>query len=197
MKSAFVVILASVLLVSKGYAFPMEAEVSIARLFVPSVALIFCVQRRTQQTCGFTTVPLLRGYSAKATDHFYTTTPSQMENAILNHSYKSEGDAAFVLPSQAPDTVPLYRLYSATAKDHFYTTSNNERTNAIQNHGFKDEGITAYVYPSNLCGTVPLYRMYNPTATDHFYTTDVTQKDRAITVQGYVDEGIAAYVNPQ
>ena len=152
------------------------------------------MQRRT---CGFPTVPLLRAYSLSQGDHFYTTDAAEMEWAVSTGIYNSEGDAATVLPSQAPLTVPLYRLYSASAGDHLYTTSASERDTA-SNEGYSYEGITAYVYPENDCGTVPLFRMYSPIVTDHFYTTNAAEKQSAITgTSGYVDEGIACYVNPQ
>ena len=105
---------------------------------------------------------LLRGLNPNLSDNFYTTNVVEMENAILNGGYNSEGDAAQVLPSQVSNTVPLYRMYSPGARDHFYTTKVTERNNAISSLGYTDEGITAYVYPSNLCGSVPLCRMYNP-----------------------------------
>ncbi len=93
-----------------------------------------------------------------------------MENAITVLNYKSEGDAARVLGSQAPGTIPFYRAYHPTVVDHFYTTDVNERNNAIQNLGYHDEGIVGYIYPSELCCAIPLYRLYNPTVYDHFYT---------------------------
>ena len=105
---------------------------------------------RAAETCGYATVPLLRAYSAHATDHFYTTNTGEMETAVASLGYTSEGDAAQVLPSQAPNTVPLYRMYSPGATDHFYTTNAAERNKAISSLGYVNEGITAYVYPSNL-----------------------------------------------
>ncbi|PIL23279.1 hypothetical protein GSI_14589 [Ganoderma sinense ZZ0214-1] len=159
-------------------------------------ALISFLKGRTEDTCGFATVPLLRGYSPDATDHFYTTSASEMENAIRNDGYQSEGDAGQVFSTQVTNSVPLYRLWSPSGRDHFYTTSESERDNAASELGYTYEGIAAYVYPSSQCGAVPLYRTENPTIWDHFYTTDVEERNNAITNLGYVDEGIAAYVIP-
>ena len=119
-----------------------------------------------------------------------------MEESIVSFGYTSEGDAAQVLPSPAPNTVPLYRLVITGGGDHTYTTSAAERDSFVE-HGYTYEGITAYVYPSNLCGTVPLFRMNNPQVRDHFYTTNAAERDNMITQHNYVDEGIAAFVNPQ
>ncbi|KAI0765039.1 hypothetical protein C8Q74DRAFT_1022206 [Fomes fomentarius] len=179
MKLAFAVLLASVLALH-GSALPALE-----------------VEARAEQCTGLTTVPLLRGYrGGSAADHFYTTSALEMENAVGGLGYASEGDAALVSPTQAPDTIPLYRMYSPSASDHFYTTNAAERNNAITSLGYVDEGVTAYVYSSSLCATVPLFRMYSPSQTDHFYTTDAAERNRAITNLGYVDEGIAAYVHP-
>ena len=153
-------------------------------------------QRRTDD-CGYETVPLLRAYNAKITDHFYTSVIQQMENAIDNSGYTSQGDAAQVFPldTQNPNAVPLYRLYK-TNEDHFYTASATQRDNAINNSGYKDEGVTAYIYASQICGSIPLYRMYQPTIVDHFYTVNETEKLDFLDNRGYVDEGITGYVLP-
>ncbi|KAI0328320.1 hypothetical protein GY45DRAFT_1326449 [Cubamyces sp. BRFM 1775] len=167
----------------------LAAALSVQAFALPIVTSEHHVENRAAETCGYTAVALLRGYSPSASDHFYTTNAGEMENAILNIGYFSEGDGAQVLPSQAP-------TLSRSTAYHFYTTNAAERAIAISQLGYTDEGIAAYVYPSKLCGSVPLYRMYNPMATDHFYTTNVGERDNAITALGYVDEGIAAYVNP-
>ena len=151
---------------------------------------------RAGETCGFATVALLRAYSKHATDHFYTTSALEMENAVHSEGYKSEGDAAQVFSTEVTNSVPLYRLWSASAGDHFYTTSESERDNAASELGYTDEDIAAYVYPSSQCDAVPLFRVENPNIKDHFYTTDVEERNNAITNLGYVDEGIAAYVIP-
>ena len=154
----------------------------------------FMYQDRAAQACGSPTVALLRAYSPSATDHFYTTDAVELENAVNNLGYRSEGDAAQVFSSQVSGSVPLYRLYSSVGGDHFYTTSASERDNAIAQDAYRDEGVAAYVYPSSQCGAVPLYRMDNPAVTDHFYTKDAAERSNAIANLGYVDEGIAAYV---
>ena len=64
-----------------------------------------------------------------------------MENAIVKSGYVSEGDAALVFPTQAPDTVPLFRLYNRDIHDHFYTTSASERDNAISRFQYSNEAI--------------------------------------------------------
>ena len=153
------------------------------------------LQRRAAQTCGEATVPLRRAWSAKSTDHLYTTNLTNIENDIVKDGYVSQGDAGFVYPSQAPNSVPLYRLYSKTATDHYYTTSTQDVADAVSS-GYTYQDIEGYVYTTAQCGTVPLYQSYNPTAPDHFYTTDVSERDSAINTGGYLDEGIVMYIFP-
>ncbi|KAK0217717.1 hypothetical protein IW262DRAFT_1088887 [Armillaria fumosa] len=143
-------------------------------------------------------IPLLRGYNGELHDHFYTTSAAEMENAIMQYKFNSEGDAAFVFGSQAPGTVPLYRTASFQRRgvDHFYTTNENKRNNAVKNLGHNDEGIVGYICSSAVCCSVPFYRLYNPRMDDHFYTANKSEKNIATQTLGYVTEGIAGYVLP-
>ena len=68
-----------------------------------------------------------------------------METAVKSLGYKSEGDAATVLPTQSPLTIPFYRLFSKSAKDHFYTTNETERDIAANDLKYTYEEIAAYV----------------------------------------------------
>ena len=155
------------------------------------------LQRAVDQACGFATVPLLRAFNPTAVDHFYTTNISEMEIAVGSGSYVSQGDAGYVLPSQAPNSVPLYRMYHPVWIDHMYTVDEAEKEYATTTAGYVDQGITAYVFPSGVCETVEFYRVYNPVAVDHFYTTNATEKEVALTTQDYVDEGNAGYISLQ
>ncbi len=183
----------------QAYSYPVAVPAIEVRSSPPPQChvLITFIQDRAEQTCGFSTIALLRGYSPTATDHFYTTSAPEMENAIVNDGYQSEGDAGQVFSTEVPNSVPLYRLWSPSGGDHLYTTSASERDNAASQLGYTYEGITAYVYPSSQCGAVPLYRTDDPSIVDHFYTTDVAERNNAITSLGYVDEGIVGYVSPQ
>ncbi|KAK0501503.1 hypothetical protein EDD18DRAFT_738158 [Armillaria luteobubalina] len=130
-------------------------------------------------------------------DYFYTTSAVEMENAIMQYKFNSEGDAALVFGSQALGTVPLYRIaLFHRGVDHFYTANENERSNVVKNLGHKDEGIVGYIYPSAVCCSVPFYRLYNPRMDDHFYTANKSEKSIAAQTLGCVTEGIAGYVLP-
>ncbi|KAJ6586568.1 hypothetical protein B0H10DRAFT_1961770 [Mycena sp. CBHHK59/15] len=96
-------------------------------------------------TQELSTVPLFRMYSAGATDHFYTLSAAERDNAAANLGYSSEGTAAFIYPTQVCGSVPLFRLYSSAGTDHFYTTSAAERNNAAQNLGYNYEGVAGFV----------------------------------------------------
>ncbi|RPD75100.1 hypothetical protein L226DRAFT_560225 [Lentinus tigrinus ALCF2SS1-7] len=149
----------------------------------------------TRQSCdNLNLVPLLRAYSSKQTDHFYTTDVEEMQHAIAKDTYRSEGNEALVLFDPVPGSVALYRLWSKTFTDHFYTTSESERDAAIAGGKYDFEGITAWVFPTQACGSVPLYRLVNEVIEDHFYTTDATERDEVIAHNGYIDQGVAGYV---
>ncbi|MEN9303790.1 MAG: hypothetical protein RL264_2219 [Bacteroidota bacterium] len=126
------------------------------------------------------------------TEHFYTVSLSERDNAIANLGYQNEGVACNVYRINIAGTNPFYRLWNGT--DHFYTTSESERDNAIANCGYQSEGIACYVYLSQIVGTIPLFRLWN--GTDHFYTTSSSERDNATTNLGYQSEGIACYVLP-
>ncbi|KAG1763729.1 hypothetical protein EV702DRAFT_164667 [Suillus placidus] len=140
-------------------------------------------------------VGFLRAYQPTYVDHFYTTDVSEMNNAITNLGYNSEGVAANVFPNQGPSTIPLYRMYNPQVIDHLYTTSYPEVQNAAAN-GYNYEEIAAYVYDTNICGSIALYRLYSSAGTDHFYTTSASEANNAVAQLGYTMEGVAGYVLP-
>ncbi|KAH9925880.1 uncharacterized protein BXZ73DRAFT_103052 [Epithele typhae] len=95
-------------------------------------------------THGVGAVPFYRLYSASGTDHFYTTSASERDNAV-QIGYTYEGVSSYIYPSALCKSVPFYRLYNPTIVDHFYTTSLSERNNAINNLGYNNEGVAGYV----------------------------------------------------
>ncbi|KJA21457.1 hypothetical protein HYPSUDRAFT_187495 [Hypholoma sublateritium FD-334 SS-4] len=141
-------------------------------------------------------VPLHRLYSTGGTDHFYTASQPEANNAANVDGYTVEGSPCNIFTQQYEGTVPLYRMYNGAIVDHFYTTNAAEKDNAITKLGYSYEGVTGYVYPDASCeGGRPLYRLYSQGATDHFYTSDAAERDKAMT-EGYANEGIAAYAPP-
>ncbi|KAF8067862.1 hypothetical protein FPV67DRAFT_1449463 [Lyophyllum atratum] len=91
------------------------------------------------------TVPLFRLYAIGLTDHFYTTSMEERDNAIKRLGYHLEGTLGYVRTSDGPGLVPLYRLFNAPAADHYYTSSEQEREDASRN-GWAEEGVVGYVY---------------------------------------------------
>ncbi|TFY73454.1 hypothetical protein EWM64_g10558 [Hericium alpestre] len=182
----FIALIAALFSLSQAAASPVEAhdalEVRAAACGDPNAA-----------------VPLLRAYTARGTDHFYTTSATEMESAIAhsdNGPYVSEGNAALVFTTQVDSTAPLYRLDNPNTIDHFYTTSASERDMAVENDGYNYEEIAAYVYPSQICGSVPFLRAWSVPMTDHFYTTSATEMAAAVADDSYVQENNAGYVLP-
>ena len=128
-------------------------------------------------------------------DHFYTTSATERDNAVVTSGYQYEGIACYVFDSQASGTTALFRLYNPQTGDHFYTTSTTERDNAVTPAvGYQYEGIACYVFDSQASGTTALFRLYNPQTGDHFYTTSATERDNAVVTYGYQYEFIACYV---
>ncbi|KAF8064069.1 hypothetical protein FPV67DRAFT_1451314 [Lyophyllum atratum] len=151
------------------------------------------------RTCGdpATAVPLLRAYSAQGSDHFYTTSAADIQNAVDTGTYVAEGVAGKIFATQVLGTVPFYRLHSlAPITDHFYTKDAWERDQAVNDPGYTYEGIVGYVYPDAACGGLPFHRLYHTApAEDHFYT----MADWEVTFAeggGYVYEKISAYIIP-
>ncbi|KAK7450103.1 hypothetical protein VKT23_012985 [Stygiomarasmius scandens] len=151
------------------------------------------IEARAAQTCGnpSNAVPFLRAFNPSNGDHFYTTNPTEMANAIRG-AYKLEGTAAQVFTNQELSTIPFFRLFKPGVGDHFYTTSAAERDNAVLSFGYSDEGIAAFVYTTGDCGGQPLFRLFNPKSGDHFYTMSAAERDSAIGL-GYASEGIAGF----
>ncbi|KAG5641684.1 hypothetical protein DXG03_004431 [Asterophora parasitica] len=175
------ILTASLFAASTAFALPQGENVIEARATCPD-------QRRA--------VPWYRAFNAKAVDHFYTTDQGEINNAVANLGYASEGIAALIFNRPQPGTVPFYRDFNSQKTDHFYTTNLQESNKAIQTGGYTAEGITGWIYPDSSCrGTVPLFRLFNPTGVDHFYTTNADERNNALQ-NGYNNEGIAGYVIP-
>lgn len=86
-------------------------------------------------------------YSPSASDHFYTTSTVERDNAIQHLGYSDEGITGYVLAqSGTSDTVAFYRAYNGNIKDHFYTINAVEMENAIRKLGYGYEGVAGYVF---------------------------------------------------
>lgn len=125
--------------------------------------------------------PLYRLYNGASGDHFYTTSASERDIAVVRSGYAYEGIAAYVATAGGSNLRPLRRLWSPQIGDHFYTT-NPEEAPAASSYVF--EGNVGYVSPGAVSGWAPLYRLWNDASGDHFYTTDPGERDAAV---GHVD----------
>lgn len=126
-------------------------------------------------------------------DHFYTTDFVERCNAIAHGSYRGEGVACYVLPSQSGSARPLHRLRRKLVNQHFYTTDDAERDHALQ-HGFVSEGEACFVFAQDAAGRVPLHRLLNSESGEHFYTTSDAERDNAVANLGFQLEGEACFV---
>lgn len=102
-------------------------------------------------------------------DHFYTTSTAERDNAISTQGYRLEGLVGYVYEKPEPLLDPIYRLYNGS--DHFYTNNAAERDNAINTLGYHYEGIACYLQRHMRRNTLEtsleqLYRFYGHN--DHF-----------------------------
>ncbi|KAJ3987920.1 hypothetical protein F5890DRAFT_1583782 [Lentinula detonsa] len=141
-------------------------------------------------------ITLFRAYSGNASDHFYTTNVSELDNdALLGGTYTFEGEATFLWSTSQPSTIPLFRLYNQDFVDHFYTMSSDEVLEMIDEGWAYDNTpnhTAGYVYPYSICGAAPIYRLFNPESVDHFYTMNIAESQDAMK-DGYQDQGIAGF----
>jgi hypothetical protein len=131
-----------------------------------------------QQVAG--TVPLYRYYNGDTYDHFYTTNPTEGNNAVEHLGYTQEGTPGYVTTQQVAGTVPLLRYVTRGGPSiHFYTTDASEGNNAVEHLGYTQEGTPGFVFSQpQICqpsqqNISPLYRYVNPSRNAcHFYTTN-------------------------
>jgi hypothetical protein len=87
------------------------------------------------------TVPLLRYFSQRDTDHLYTTDQNMLGSG--NDAYKLQGTVGFVYPIRLKGSTPLFTSFNYAKNDHFYTTDQNE-LNAMED--YVSEGIGAFIF---------------------------------------------------
>jgi hypothetical protein len=131
---------------------------------------------------------LLRYYSGRDKDHFYTLNSTEL-NASGN-SFTFENGQGYMYASQESGTTPLYRYYRGSDKDHFYTANFAELGGGAD--GYVYEGIAGYLFLTQISGTRPLYRYYSGTDSDHFYTTNFNELGSGGNTYTY--EGVVGYV---
>lgn len=131
---------------------------------------------------------LLRYYSGKDKDHFYTINSTELNAS--GSSYNFEKGEGYLYASQVSGSTPLYRYYRGSDKDHFYTANFAELGNGAD--GYAYEGIAGYLFATQISGTRPLYRYYSGTDSDHFYTTNFNELGSG--GNGYTYEGVVGYV---
>lgn len=92
-------------------------------------------------------IPLYRMWSPTRSDHFYTVSESQRDNAVQKRGYTDEGVTAYVYGTQLCGSVPLYRTFNPVAYDHFYTVNETEKLDFIDHRGYVDGGMVGFVFP--------------------------------------------------
>jgi hypothetical protein len=134
------------------------------------------------------TIPLYRYWNPQNTDHFYTTSFTELGTGRFG--WQLEGIQCYVIGQSTPQSVPLYRYWNGNIGDHFYTTNFAEL--GAGRLGYAYEGIQCYVYTQGALGRTALYRYWNPQVGDHFYTTNFSELGQGRF--GYRIEGVQCFV---
>jgi hypothetical protein len=126
--------------------------------------------------------------------HFYTTSLVELQAAVTQFGFRSEGVAYYAYDASVPGLTPLFRLSSPP--DSLCTASLVEVYDAIANKGYTLDGVACYVFPAPAPGLTPLYCLGKNKGApkDHLYTTSLTEVYQAVAEFGYEGEGIAGYV---
>jgi hypothetical protein len=88
--------------------------------------------------------PLYRYRSRVSSDHFYTTSQAEGDQAVARFDYIPEGICCYIFATQVPGSIPLYRLSNNVL--HYYGTDATQRQRHLINDHYVDEGIAGYVY---------------------------------------------------
>lgn len=78
--------------------------------------------------------------------YFYTPSRIERDQAVINHSYFSEGIAFYTPGNSTLGPVTIYRLMDPNSAVRLYTTSSIERDLAVRNYGFRSEGTAWHGY---------------------------------------------------
>ena len=92
-------------------------------------------------------VPLYRYRAREGTNHFYTISKEEGDQAVSRYNFIAEGICCYVFSSQIPGSVPLYRLQRGSlGPGHIYLINEESRHREVLT-GKIFEGIAAYVFP--------------------------------------------------
>jgi len=98
--------------------------------------------------------PLFRAYNPWGTDHLYTTSAGELDNAVRNR-YASEGTTCYLYATQVAGTQPLHRFYSPSGAEHLYSTDQGEINNLGRNGAWRYEGVAGYLVAPASTGPNP------------------------------------------
>lgn len=126
-----------------------EIEAALATGQYVREAVIASVYSNTTGPSVPDAIPLYKLHSVGKTDHFITTSWSEVETAVNTDGYSYQGITAYVYADAEAGcaTKPLYRQYNPTTEDHQYSLTQPESTGVNGKNGYFYEGITAHVFP--------------------------------------------------
>ena len=84
-------------------------------------------------------IPLYRIYNAPGTDHYITTSWTEVEDAVRQDGYEYQGITGYVYGQAQADcagTIPLYRTFNPAKTDHYYTTVQKNEQGEVANGGY-------------------------------------------------------------
>lgn len=141
-------------------------------------------------------VPVYRFYNGTTGAHFFTASPAERDNTLLNFPvFAYEGVAFYAQAITQTGNSPVYRFFGSAGGAHFYTISATERDAVLgSNSDFRYEGVAWFASTNAAAGGIPLYRFYQPSKGVHFYTISSAERDYLIAnAPSYRYEGIGYY----
>lgn len=137
---------------------------------------------------GGTTV--LRGFNPTTKSHFFTTSSTELANAIAG-GFRDESSAASfrVFTAQLPGMQPVIRAFNKQANLHYLTLSTGERdfltglvSSSVTTSGWREESTGMFMFPTQFPGTVEILHLYDTATGSHLYTDNAAVKNQLLGV---------------
>jgi cyclophilin family peptidyl-prolyl cis-trans isomerase len=135
---------------------------------------------------GGTTV--LRGFNPTTKAHFFTTSSSELANAVAG-GYRDESSSATfrVFTAQLPGMSPVVRVFNKQANLHYLTLSTGERdfltglvSSSDATRGWREESTGMFMFPTQFPGTVEILHLYDTATGSHLYTDNAAVRNQLL-----------------
>ncbi len=137
---------------------------------------------------GGTTV--LRGFNPTTKAHFFTTSATELANAVAG-GFRDESSAASfrVFTTLLPGMQPVVRVFNKQANLHYLTLSTGERdfltglvSSSNTTQGWREEATGMFLFPTQFPGTVEILHLYDSATGSHLYTDNAAVRNQLLGV---------------